>query len=141
MSTQRSNSVRPRRPTLSPRKSAQQKRNRRKIGLMKKAYEYSELCDADVCVGIRLRESGHVFTFLSDPTGFWSKLDSLLVRYMRARLCQSILTMRQETYYPRPVRKTGENFRSRSGNLGSKDHVPVAVSRSTVSGHTSSLGV
>jgi hypothetical protein len=91
---------------------------------MKKAYEYSELCDADVCVGIRLRESGHVFTFLSDPTGFWSKLDSLL-----------------ETYYPRPVRKTGENFRSRSGNLGSKDHVPVAVSRSTVSGNTSSLGV
>jgi hypothetical protein len=51
---------------------------------MKKAYAYSELCDAEVYVGIRLRESGHVFTFLSDPIGFWSKLDSLLVRYMRA---------------------------------------------------------
>jgi hypothetical protein len=67
---------------------------------MKKAYAYSELCDAEVYVGIRLRESGHVFTFLSDPIGFWSKLDSLLVRYMRARLCQSILTKRQGDILP-----------------------------------------
>ncbi|KAF7586374.1 hypothetical protein BBP40_009020 [Aspergillus hancockii] len=79
---------------------------------MKKAYEYSELCDAEVCVGMRLRESGRVFTFLSDPTGFWLKLDSLLA-----------------TYYPPPVRKTGENFKSNSGDLDPKGHVPVAVPR------------
>jgi hypothetical protein len=40
MPTEPSNTVRPCRATLSPRKSAQQKRNRRKMGLMKKAYEY-----------------------------------------------------------------------------------------------------
>ncbi|KAK9578879.1 hypothetical protein V6Z98_005599 [Aspergillus fumigatus] len=98
MSTEPSNTVRPSRATLSPRKSAQQKRNRRKMGLIKKAYEYSELCDADVCLGIRLRGSGHVFTFLSDPAGFWSKFDSLLA-----------------TYYPPPVRKTGEDFKTKVG--------------------------
>ncbi|PKX93566.1 uncharacterized protein P174DRAFT_353692, partial [Aspergillus novofumigatus IBT 16806] len=89
------NTARPCRATLSPRKSAQQKGKRRKIGLMKKAYEYSELCNADICVGIRLREFSHIFTFLSDPTRFWSTLDSLLA-----------------TYYPLPVRQTGENFKS-----------------------------
>lgn len=94
------------------------------MGLIKKAYEYSELCDADVCLGIRLRGSGHVFTFLSDPAGFWSKFDSLLA-----------------TYYPPPVRKTGENFISRSGDLGPKDQVPVAVRRPTVSWNRPSLGL
>jgi hypothetical protein len=62
---------------------------------MKKASEYSELCDAEVCVGIRFRESGRVFTFVSDPNGFWSKLDSLLVSYMRAGSRLYTLTMMQ----------------------------------------------
>jgi hypothetical protein len=35
-----------------------QKQGRRKSNLMKKAREYSKLCEADVCVGIRLRETG-----------------------------------------------------------------------------------
>ncbi|KAH1414643.1 hypothetical protein KXX05_000439, partial [Aspergillus fumigatus] len=122
MSTRSSNIQRKCRPTLLPRKSAQQKRNRRKLGLMKKASEYSELCDAEVCVGIRFRESGRVFTFVSDPNGFWSKLDSLL-----------------EAYYPPPVRETGKIFRSRSRILDSNDHVPAALPRSTISGDKSSL--
>jgi hypothetical protein len=67
---------------------------------MKKASEYSELCDAEVCVGICFRESGCVFTFVSDPNGFWSKLDSLLVSYMSAGSCLYRLTMMQGGILP-----------------------------------------
>ncbi|KAJ5556530.1 hypothetical protein N7494_000445 [Penicillium frequentans] len=38
------------------------------------------MCDADVCVGIRLRDTGKVFILSADSTGFWefvkSKMDS-----------------------------------------------------------------
>ena len=54
-------------------------RDRRKNSLMKKSYEYSKMCDADMFLGIRLRDSGRVFTFLADSMGFWSGLDSQLV--------------------------------------------------------------
>jgi hypothetical protein len=50
---------------------------------MKKAYEYSKMCAADVCLGIRLRDSGRVFTFMADASGFWSKFDTSLVRMIR----------------------------------------------------------
>ncbi|KAJ5938511.1 hypothetical protein N7466_001645 [Penicillium verhagenii] len=60
--------------------SIRQKQGRRRICLMKKASEYSKICDADVCVGIRLHETGKVFILSADSTGFWefvkSKLDS-----------------------------------------------------------------
>jgi SRF-type transcription factor (DNA-binding and dimerisation domain) len=49
------------------RRKLREKRNRRKDNLIKKAYEYSAMCDADVCLGIRLEENGRVFTFCSDP--------------------------------------------------------------------------
>jgi hypothetical protein len=34
--------------------------HRRKANMLKKASEYSKMCDADVCVGIRMRETGQV---------------------------------------------------------------------------------
>lgn len=37
-------------------KRQRQRRNRRGQSLMKKAYELSALCNADVCLGIRMRE-------------------------------------------------------------------------------------
>ncbi|GLA33082.1 hypothetical protein AnigIFM63326_002164 [Aspergillus niger] len=77
----------------SPKKMVRQKRVRRRKNLIRKAYEYSKLCDADVCLGIRIRESGQVTTFLSDSTGFWSGLPSQL-----------------ETYYPRPIQKTAQDL-------------------------------
>ncbi|KAJ0419236.1 hypothetical protein BJY00DRAFT_302343 [Aspergillus carlsbadensis] len=40
------------------RKAFRQMRERRREGIIKKAYEYSKLCEADVCLGIRLRGSG-----------------------------------------------------------------------------------
>lgn len=51
---------------------------------MKKAYEYSKMCGADICLGIRLRDSGRVFTFMADASGFWSKFDASLVRMIGA---------------------------------------------------------
>jgi hypothetical protein len=60
-------------------KSLRQKRDRRKNNLEKKSQEYSEMCGADVCLGIRIRESGKVFIFSADASGFWSFLDSQLV--------------------------------------------------------------
>ncbi|KAJ5161359.1 hypothetical protein N7492_006751 [Penicillium capsulatum] len=60
------------------RKSIRQKQCRRKTNLMKKAYEYSKMCGADVCVGIRLRETGQVHILCSDSSGFWAFLTSQL---------------------------------------------------------------
>ncbi|RDK41106.1 hypothetical protein M752DRAFT_277153 [Aspergillus phoenicis ATCC 13157] len=54
---------------------------------------YSKLCDADVCLGIRIRESDQVTTFLCDSTVFWSGLSSQL-----------------ETHYPRPNQITSKDF-------------------------------
>ena len=63
----------------SIKKSMHQKQGRRKSSLMKRASEYSKMCDADVCVGIRLRETGQVFILSADTSGFWAFLSSQLV--------------------------------------------------------------
>jgi hypothetical protein len=60
-------------------KSLRQKRDWRKLSLEKKSHEYSKLCGADVCLGIRIRESGKVFIFSADTSGFWSFLTAQLV--------------------------------------------------------------
>lgn len=60
-------------------KAKRQKQCRRKSTLMTKACEYSKMCDADVCLGIRLRETGQVYIFSADASGFWAFLDSQLV--------------------------------------------------------------
>ncbi|CAG7956560.1 unnamed protein product [Penicillium salamii] len=62
----------------SVKKSMRQKRGRRKSSLMKKASEYSKMCDADLCVGIRFRETGQVFILSADTSGFWAFLSSQL---------------------------------------------------------------
>ncbi|KAJ5335838.1 uncharacterized protein N7506_005774 [Penicillium brevicompactum] len=64
----------------SQNKARRQKQGRRKSNLMKKACEYSKMCDADVCLGIRLRETGQVF-LLSDSSGFWGFLGTQLGSY------------------------------------------------------------
>ena len=40
------------------------------------------MCGADVCLGMRMRESGEVFIFSADSSGFWSFLWSQLVCYL-----------------------------------------------------------
>ncbi|KAJ5409978.1 uncharacterized protein N7487_004337 [Penicillium crustosum] len=79
------------------RKSMRQKQGRRKSILMKKAREYSKLCEADVCVGIRLRETGQVFILSADVSGFWGFLGSQLV-------CS------QSSYYPTPFLITDQDL-------------------------------
>ncbi|KAH1607624.1 hypothetical protein KXX21_005129 [Aspergillus fumigatus] len=51
------------------------------------------MCGADICLGIRLRDSGRVFTFMADASGFWSKFDASL-----------------DKCYPVPIRKTCADF-------------------------------
>ncbi|KAJ5701402.1 hypothetical protein N7488_008950 [Penicillium malachiteum] len=58
----------------SLRKSARQKHHRRRKSMMKKAREYSKICSADVCVGIRMRETGRVHILSADSSGFWDFL-------------------------------------------------------------------
>jgi hypothetical protein len=53
------------------RKSIRQKRDRRKAGLMKKSSEYSKKCGADVCLCIRIRDTGRFYMFSADASGFW----------------------------------------------------------------------
>ncbi|OJJ56758.1 hypothetical protein ASPSYDRAFT_92004 [Aspergillus sydowii CBS 593.65] len=76
------------------RKAFRQMRDRRREGIIKKANEYSKLCSADVCLGIRLRDSGRVYTFLADESGFWSSFESQVVAKT----------------FPTPIRRTTEDF-------------------------------
>ncbi|KAJ5419461.1 uncharacterized protein N7487_003011 [Penicillium crustosum] len=39
------------------------------------------MCDADVCVGIRFRETGQVHLLSADASGFWAFLTSQLGSY------------------------------------------------------------
>jgi SRF-type transcription factor (DNA-binding and dimerisation domain) len=56
-----------------------QRRNRRQKSLILKAVQMTTLCDAEVIVGIRIRETGRVTTFCSNPEGLWSPAISSLV--------------------------------------------------------------
>ncbi|CRL22549.1 unnamed protein product [Penicillium camemberti] len=77
----------------SDKKSLRQKRDRRRLNLEKKLHQYSKLCGADVCLGIRIRDTGRVFTFSADRSGFWAFLSSKL-----------------SSYYPKPIQKSGEDL-------------------------------
>lgn len=48
---------------VTSKKAKRQKQCRRKATLMTKESEYSKMCDADLCLGIRLREKGQVYIF------------------------------------------------------------------------------
>ncbi|KAL4935257.1 hypothetical protein BDV06DRAFT_132469 [Aspergillus oleicola] len=76
-------------------KLIRQKRDRRKASLMKKSSEYSKLCGADVCLGIRIRESGRVHIFTADSLGFWA--------FVGAQL---------DSYYPTPSQITEKDISS-----------------------------
>lgn len=63
----------------SKRKLIRQRQYRRKTNMMKKASEYSKMCDADVCIGIRIRETGQIHILSADTSGFWAFLPLQLV--------------------------------------------------------------
>jgi lipid II:glycine glycyltransferase (peptidoglycan interpeptide bridge formation enzyme) len=68
-------------PSPSRSKSIRQKRDRRKTSLMKKSFEYSKMCGADVCLGIRIRDTCRVYIFSADASGFWAFIGSKLVYF------------------------------------------------------------
>ncbi|KAF7594871.1 hypothetical protein BBP40_007905 [Aspergillus hancockii] len=80
-------------PRKSHKKSIRQKTNRRRKGLMRKASQYSGMCGADVFVGIRLKESGRLYTLLAESSPFWS--------FLRSQL---------DSYYPTPIHLTNKDF-------------------------------
>jgi hypothetical protein len=55
------------------------------LNLEKKLHQYSKLCEADVCFGIRIRDTGRVFTFSANRSGFWAFLSSKLVCYKQTQ--------------------------------------------------------
>ncbi|PYH88800.1 hypothetical protein BO71DRAFT_390907 [Aspergillus ellipticus CBS 707.79] len=65
----------------SIRKLARQKQCRRRTNMIKKAYEYSNICNTDIYVGIRMQETGQVYILSADPSGFWAFLSSHLSLY------------------------------------------------------------
>lgn len=75
------------------RKRQVRQRNERRISLMHKAYLYSNVCHADIFLGIRLRENGHVFTFQSDKLRFWSPMTQHLVGHYNIARFHIILTL------------------------------------------------
>jgi hypothetical protein len=78
MGLQTAKMVRKRR--LDSQKAKRQQQDRRKECLIKKAYEYSLECDADVYISIRIKKNGRVFTFNSDSTRGWPLSDAQIVR-------------------------------------------------------------
>ncbi|KAJ5183228.1 hypothetical protein N7492_000844 [Penicillium capsulatum] len=56
------------------------------------------MCDADVCVGIRLRETGQVYILSSDDSGFWAFLNSQL-----------------DSHYPAPKLITDQDMKTKDG--------------------------
>jgi hypothetical protein len=79
---------------------------------MKKAYEYSKLCEADVCLGIRLKGSGRVYTFLADQSGFWSSFESQLVGLYFWWTMQTLIPSRKITIL-RPFGERPRTFQDR----------------------------
>jgi hypothetical protein len=56
---------------VDPPKRRSERLNRRKLTLINKAHELAELCDVDVALIIRSRESGRYFTYNSLDLESW----------------------------------------------------------------------
>ncbi|KAH8706061.1 hypothetical protein BGW36DRAFT_262496, partial [Talaromyces proteolyticus] len=70
-----------------------QRRYQRGQTLLNKAYEMSDLCDADVFLCIRFRDTGRMKIFYTDETSIWSSC-----------------ILHLESYYPIPDWKTPNDF-------------------------------
>ena len=93
----------------SPRAKRQQQ-DRRKDSLLKKAYEYSIGCDAQVYLGIRIKRNGQVFVFNSENTQEWLPLDGQMVYNSHLGLKKT--NGDQNKYYPIPIQLTLKDFQN-----------------------------
>ncbi|KAF3392421.1 hypothetical protein F1880_008935 [Penicillium rolfsii] len=88
----------------STRKLIRQKQYRRKTNMMKKASEYSKMCDADVCVVIRMRETDQIHILSADTSGFWA-----------------FLPLQLSSHYPTPTVMTDRDLKKAEEDTASKD--------------------
>lgn len=70
-------------------KRKRQKRHKRGQTLIKKAYEMSAFFNADVCLGIKLRDTGKIMTFCADKTGVWSSFITYLVFHLTSSMLKA----------------------------------------------------
>jgi hypothetical protein len=66
---------------LDTKQAKRQQQGRRRDNLLKKAYEYSLECDADVYLAIKIKKKGRIFIFNSDSTGEWPLPEAQMVRH------------------------------------------------------------
>jgi hypothetical protein len=99
---------------ISKRKPIREKQGCRKSTLIKKTREYSKMCDTDICLGIRFRETGEVYLVSAGASTFWAFLSSQLV--CRHALAGFSKRTGQDSHYPtsikitdRDLENTGEN--------------------------------
>ncbi|KAJ6105288.1 hypothetical protein N7523_010098 [Penicillium sp. IBT 18751x] len=90
----------------STRKLIRQMQYRRKTNMMKKASEYSKMCGADVCVGIRMRETGQIYILSADTSGFWA-----------------FLPLQLSSHYPTPTVMTDRDLKKAKEDKASTDPI------------------
>ncbi|KAJ5215252.1 uncharacterized protein N7498_001659 [Penicillium cinerascens] len=64
------------------------------------------MCDADVCLGIRIRETGQIHILSADTSGFWAFLASQL-----------------SSYYPKPRLITEVDLQKTEDTMGTLEAV------------------
>ncbi|PYH89776.1 hypothetical protein BO71DRAFT_99921 [Aspergillus ellipticus CBS 707.79] len=65
------------------------------------------MCDADICLCIRIKENGRIYTFSADPSGFWAFIKSHFVRFQYIHWLYRVDTSRIHTIQPRITKQTG----------------------------------
>ena len=105
-------------------KAKRQQKYRRKDNLFVKAYEYSILCNALVCVTICLKDSGQHFIFNSDNTGKWPlSATEMVLNFASFHSTMTVWTDSQkDKQYPMPIQMTLEDLEviARSRKLKSR---------------------
>ncbi|KAB8077629.1 hypothetical protein BDV29DRAFT_45336 [Aspergillus leporis] len=97
------------------------------------ASEYSKMCDADVCLGIRIRDTGRVYMFSADASGFWESVGSQLdpiIQHQARSLTRTLASRETKSYLPLNRGETGNDLGSH-GALRETFHPtsPPAVSK------------
>ena len=92
-------------------KAQRERRDRRKNTLLKKAYEFCVECRADVCLSIRLKDSGQIVIFNSDSSGTWPLPESQIVRPQHYGKTLLGTDSSQDKQYPIPIRKSLEDLK------------------------------
>ncbi|KAL5041662.1 hypothetical protein BDW71DRAFT_201186 [Aspergillus fruticulosus] len=100
-----------RRRTSNKPKAKSQQRRRRADTLFRKAFEFSQECDADVMLVFRLRKNGQIYLYNSDEQWFPSRDDLVCIITGIFKYANSF----QELTYPVPLRITSRELAAKYG--------------------------